>query len=62
MNQNRDAYKKAIDKVRSQRGDSVTPAHATVECPRCGTKQVLTDKPGMRYCLNCGFEFRRLGS
>jgi DNA-directed RNA polymerase subunit M/transcription elongation factor TFIIS len=59
LSHKRDAYKNAIDKVRSEHKVSITPAHATVECPRCGTKQVLTDEPGTRYCLKCGFEFRR---
>jgi len=60
LNRNRDAYKNAIDKVRSERGASVKPAHKTVQCPRCGTKQVVTDEPGKRYCMSCGFEFRRI--
>jgi len=54
----RSAYEDAIEKVRSQHRDSITPAHSTVECPRCGTKQVITDAPGMRRCLRCGYEFR----
>ena len=58
MKSNRDAYSKAIDKVRSAHSGSIPAARSTVECPKCGTKQVLTDKPGMRYCVSCGFEFR----
>ncbi|MGA2663851.1 MAG: hypothetical protein ABSF83_02805 [Nitrososphaerales archaeon] len=54
----RDAYKEAIDKVRSTHRDSVPVAHETLVCPRCGTKQQVSDKPGMRTCLKCGFEFR----
>ncbi len=56
----RDAYRDAIEKVRSEHSDSIKPAHGTVECPRCGTRQVLTDTPGMRRCLKCGFEFNRM--
>lgn len=55
----RDAYRDAIDKVRSQHEDSVKPSHSTVECPKCGTRQVITDAPGMRRCLKCGYEFRQ---
>ncbi|TMQ00953.1 MAG: hypothetical protein E6K99_01445 [Thaumarchaeota archaeon] len=55
----RDAYRDAIEKVRSQHSGSIKHATATVECPRCGTRQVLTDAPGMRVCLKCGFEFGR---
>ncbi len=54
----RDAYKDAIDKVRSAHRDSVPAAHETMVCPRCGTRQVVNDTPGMRTCLKCGFEFR----
>jgi ribosomal protein L37AE/L43A len=54
----RDAYRDAIDKVRSEHSGSVKQGHATVECPRCRTRQVVTDAPGMRVCLKCGFEFR----
>lgn len=54
----RDAYRAAIDKVRSEHASKITPAHFTTECPRCNTKQVLTDAPGMRVCMKCGFEFR----
>jgi ribosomal protein L37AE/L43A len=55
---NRDAYKDAVDKVRSAHKGTVTPAHATMECPRCHTKQVVHDEPGKRVCMKCGFEFR----
>jgi len=58
MRSNRNRYSDAIDKVRSQHRDSIAAAHDTVECPRCRTKQVLTDAPGMRVCVKCGFEFR----
>ncbi|MGA2199191.1 MAG: hypothetical protein ABSG45_04560 [Nitrososphaerales archaeon] len=54
----RDAYSNAIDKVRSAHHDSIPAAHNTMVCPRCGTKQVVNDTPGMRTCLKCGFEFR----
>lgn len=54
----RDAYSKAIDKVREAHSHSVPPAQMPVECPKCGTKQVLTDTPGKRVCIRCGFEFR----
>ncbi|MBI3841344.1 MAG: hypothetical protein HY297_05280 [Thaumarchaeota archaeon] len=55
----RDAYRDAIDKVRAQHPDTIKPAQQTVDCPRCGTRQVITDLPGKRTCLKCGFEFRR---
>ena len=55
------AYGDAIDMVRSQHSDSVKKANVTVECPRCRTKQVVTEAPGMRVCVKCGFEFRPLG-
>ncbi len=35
-------------------------ASMTVECPKCGARQVITDKPGMRVCVKCGFEFKPL--
>ncbi|MDV3277950.1 MAG: hypothetical protein LYZ69_05725 [Nitrososphaerales archaeon] len=54
----RDAYSDAIEKVRSQHRDSIKPARSTVECPSCGTRQVIPDTPGMRRCLKCGYEFR----
>ena len=54
----RDKYSDAIEKVRSEHRTTINPARITVECPRCGTKQVITDAPGMRRCLKCGFEFR----
>src|SRR5438132_500350 len=57
--QRRDAYRDAIEKVRSQHSGSIKHATTTVECPRCGIRQVLTDAPGMRVCLKCGFEFGR---
>jgi ribosomal protein L37AE/L43A len=56
----RDAYRDAIDRVRSQHADSIKKANVTVECPRCGTRQVITESPGMRVCVKCGFEFRPL--
>lgn len=56
----RDAYSDAIEKVRQQHSGSIKRANVTVECPRCGTKQVITDAPGMRVCVKCGFEFRPL--
>ena len=56
----RDAYSDAIDKVRSQHSGSIKHASLTVECPRCGTRQVITDAPGLRTCVKCGFEFRPL--
>ena len=58
MRSNRDSYKNAIDKVRAAHRDTIASPHDTVECPRCRTKQVLTDAPGMRVCIKCGFEFR----
>lgn len=54
------AYEDALEKIRSQHRGTVKPAHATIECPRCGTRQVVTDSPGMRICVKCGFEFRKL--
>lgn len=54
------AYGDAIDKVRSQHSDSIKAATVTVVCPRCGTKQAITEAPGMRVCVKCGFEFRPL--
>lgn len=54
----RDAYRDAIDKVRSEHSDTIKHANITVECPRCGTRQVISDTPGMRVCVKCGFEFR----
>ncbi len=54
----RDKYSDAIEKVRSQHADSIKPGRSVVECPRCSTKQVITDSPGMRRCMKCGFEFR----
>ena len=58
MRSKRDSYKNAIDKVRSAHQDNIASPHDTVECPRCRTRQVLTDAPGMRVCIRCGFEFR----
>jgi ribosomal protein S27E len=57
----RDAYSDAINKVRSEHSGSIKHANLTVECPRCRTKQVITDAPGMRVCVKCGFEFRPMG-
>ncbi len=54
----RDAYAKAIDKVREQHSASIAPAQTPVECPKCGTKQIISDAPGRRVCIRCGFEFR----
>jgi DNA-directed RNA polymerase subunit RPC12/RpoP len=54
----RDAYAKAIDKVREQHSASMAPAQTPVECPKCGTKQIISDTPGRRICIRCGFEFR----
>ncbi|QQG48153.1 MAG: hypothetical protein HY247_05195 [archaeon] len=58
----RNAYSDAIDKVRAQHAESIKPATSTVDCPRCGTRQVLNDAPGMRTCLKCGFEFGKTTS
>ncbi|HZW85774.1 MAG TPA: hypothetical protein VFE91_07740 [Nitrososphaerales archaeon] len=54
----RDAYSDAIERVRAQHPGTIKHASMTVECPRCKTKQQITDAPGMRVCLKCGFEFR----
>ena len=54
----RDDYAKAIDKVREQHSSSFATMQPSVECPKCGTKQVLSDAPGRRVCIKCGFEFR----
>ncbi len=56
----RDAYSNAIDKVRSAHSDSIKSPSVTVECPRCRTRQVVAETPGMRVCVKCGFEFRPL--
>ena len=56
----RDAYSDAINKVRSEHAGSVKAPNVTVECPRCGTRQVISEAPGMRVCVKCGFEFRPL--
>lgn len=56
----RDDYAKAIEKVREQHANSLASVQPSVECPRCGTKQVLSEIPGQRYCIKCGFEFRQL--
>ena len=56
----KDAYSDAIEKVRSQHPGSVKAPTVTVECPRCRTRQVITEAPGMRVCVKCGFEFRPL--
>ena len=58
MKLQRDSYKEAIERVRSTHLDSVPAKRETMVCPRCGTKQVISDVPGMRTCLKCGFEFR----
>ncbi|MDA4129062.1 MAG: DUF530 domain-containing protein [Thaumarchaeota archaeon] len=57
MRKQRDAYKNAIDRVREAHRDAISPGKITLECPRCGTRQEITDAPGMRRCLKCGFEF-----
>ncbi|HUI01486.1 MAG TPA: hypothetical protein VLU99_08505 [Nitrososphaerales archaeon] len=54
----RDDYAKAIDKVREQHASSFAAMQAPVECPKCGTRQILSDAPGRRVCIKCGFEFR----
>ncbi len=56
----RDAYAKAIDKVREQHSASFAGSGPSVECPKCGTKQILSDVPGRRVCVKCGFEFRQM--
>ena len=55
----RGAYENAIDKVRAEHSDTIKNAQEKVDCPRCGTRQVITDAPGMRTCLKCGYEFRK---
>ncbi len=60
MRSHRDAYAKAIDKVREEHSGSVPAAQMTLECPKCGTRQVVSDAPGRRICVKCGFEFRPL--
>ncbi len=55
----RDAYSDAINRVRSEHSGSVKPASMTVECPKCGTRQIITDTPGMRVCVKCSFEFKQ---
>jgi len=56
----KDAYRDAIERVRSEHAGSIKPARTTIECPRCGLRQVITDSPGMRVCAKCGYEFRPL--
>jgi ribosomal protein L37AE/L43A len=56
-NYKRNAYSDAINKVRSEHSGTIKHANVTVECPRCATRQVITDAPGMRVCVKCGFEF-----
>ncbi len=56
----RDAYAKAIDKVREEHSVPFGPAQTAMECPKCGTKQIVSDQPGRRVCIKCGFEFRSL--
>jgi ribosomal protein L37AE/L43A len=56
----KDAYSDAINKVRLQHSDSIKAPSVTVECPRCRTRQVITEAPGLRVCVKCGFEFARL--
>jgi ribosomal protein L37AE/L43A len=57
----RNKYSDAIEKVRLQHADTISPANLTVECPKCGMKQVIQDAPGMRKCMKCGYEFRPRG-
>ena len=57
----KDAYSDAINRVRSEHSGSIKQADLTVECPRCRTRQVITDAPGLRVCVKCGFEFRPMG-
>ncbi len=57
----RDAYSDAINKVRAEHSGTIKNANITVECPKCRTMQVITDTPGMRVCVKCGFEFKPLG-
>jgi ribosomal protein L37AE/L43A len=54
----RSPYSDAIEKVRFQHRESIASRHSTIECPMCGTKQVVPDTPGMRRCMRCGHEFR----
>ncbi len=54
----KDAYSDANNRVRSEHKGTIKGAQLTVECPRCRTAQVITDVPGMRTCVKCGFEFR----
>lgn len=54
----RDDYAKAIDKVRAQHSATIAPPQVPVECPKCGTRQIISDAPGRRVCIRCGFEFR----
>jgi ribosomal protein S27E len=56
----RDAYRDAIEKVRAEHAGNIKAGQMTVECPRCRTKQVVSDVPGKRVCLKCGFEFGKL--
>ncbi|MBI3859634.1 MAG: hypothetical protein HY296_05270 [Thaumarchaeota archaeon] len=52
------AYADAIERVRAQHAHDIKPSRATVECPQCGTRQVINDTPGQRRCVKCGYEFR----
>jgi ribosomal protein L37AE/L43A len=54
----RSSYADAIEKVRAQHRDTLEAAQSTVECPKCGTRQVIKNVPGMRRCVKCGFEFK----
>jgi ribosomal protein L37AE/L43A len=56
----RSSYGDAIERVRAEHSASIKQANVTVECPRCRTRQVITETPGMRVCVKCGFEFRPL--
>jgi hypothetical protein len=54
----KDAYSAAIEKVRSEHRTTIPSPRNSMECPKCGTMQVVSDAPGMRVCVKCGFEFR----
>ena len=61
MKQQKKGYGDVIEGVRSTHRNDIKAASTAVECPKCGTRQVVTETPGMRYCFHCGFEFRPLG-
>lgn len=54
----RSSYADAIDKVRAEHQNTTPVAKVAMECPRCGTKQMVPDVPGQRFCVKCGFEFK----